>query len=220
METFKSVVENIRDPSGPLGFSVDFLSNFTNDFFWFVFSAAVLSFLLPRVIEVRAYRKQRRARRMIAARIARVHDHIYGYAEYLKTRIENGQPIDPNSEPKILLGNALYHLMDVPKHFSVALRGNVADAYFEYRILTTCGSAFIATQANDYNGIFQEIFFSKIDTFLPDPVQLNNSYKRIMRHLGRDIWEVQAMQDYVKPWDKKTIKKYKIIADFFKLKRV
>nr|WP_281720872.1 hypothetical protein [Nitrosomonas nitrosa] len=152
---------------------------------------------------------------MIAARLARVHETFFEYAKYLKDNIEAGKLVDPESDPKVELGNAIHHMMEVPKHFSVALKGDVADAYFQYRILTTCGSGYFAVKANDYNGIFPRIFFSRVNIFKPEPVDINKSYKRALRLLGRNIWQVAAYQNYVAPWTKADIKVYTEIVEFF-----
>ena len=170
-----------------------FKENFVYDLVWFVVSTLALVVLLPRYIE------QRPIRRMIASRIARVHQTLRAYLTSLVPDPPTERSGDHTGELADLK-NAIHHMMDVPNHFTIALWGDVGSSYFQYRMMATNVAATSALAAGDYDDFFRSIFFTNANIPSSSIAELNQSYELAQKDLGGDIHNVPAMQVLVAPW--------------------
>ena len=180
-----------------------FQNNVVYDLLSYFLGMAILLVAIPSVIDYRQFRKQLPIRRMIASRISRVHLTLERYISFIaehpdKTNVKYQRYLDDYK-------NAIHHMMDVPRHFSIALGGNVGSAYYNYRVLATNVGATAARAVGDYDTFFENIFFTNAIIPPSSIREVHEQYMKCLEIFGKDINTIETMQPVVSSWSEKLV---------------
>ena len=168
------------------------------DIGWFVFSTLLLSWLLPRVIDWRRFKKQVRIRRLIASRISRAQFTLEQYLRSYGQASDLQVAWDGREEARDLK-NAVYHLLGIASQFSFALDGPVGEAYFQYRIAFTNVAVNLTKRFDQFDDLMESMFFTNVDTPEGSIAGINRMYKICISTLGPDIEGIATLQGIVAP---------------------
>ncbi len=182
-------------------FYKNFSETFFSNFAWFVISTVVIVILLPIYSDWRRFRKQKLIRRMVGSRISRVNECLRAYLN----AIHNVENKFERTQELLDLYNAIHHMMEVPKHFTSALWGEVGRSYYEFRVISTNIAATATLAMNDYDKYFTDIFFTHAKIPASSIKELDETYRACLQALGEDIHTAKVMQPVINAWSKSDI---------------